>query len=329
VTEETLSTQQPGERILACCDYCGSSDGTYVSGELMDVEGQVYLPDSFKNEVFRLLRCANCQLTYLKSRPNSIDLPIYYSGEYKCFQDYSERGFVMSHLARLLAKGKLKEIEEYMPASNRLLLDYGAGSGTWMSLLRDCGANFDMVGTDISELGIKQLNKRGITGYVCDDTNLFEFIKPESVGVIHNFHVIEHVPSPAKMLQELYRALTPGGVLMGQTPNVSSFGNRAWGDLWNQWHVPRHFVLFNHDTLRRHAERAGFEVISIKSSISSATQWAQSSLLWLSRVRKRDYRSIEEPLYAPLIFAFLPIVVIEYIFSQTCHMDFVLRRPKS
>ena len=141
------------------------------------------------------------------------------------------------------------------------------------------------------------------------------------------FHVIEHVPSPKRVLSRLKEALVPGGVIVGQTPNCASYGCRFWGESWNQWHVPHHFVLFTHETLARHAASAGLEVVAISSSLSGATQWAQSGLrAWAAR-RHRPFLATAEPLYPPLILAAVPLTLLEMAFGHTCHMDFVLRRP--
>ena len=84
----------------------------------------------------------------------------------------------------------------------------------------------------------------------------------------------------------------------------------------------------DHQTLARHAEAAGFEVVRISSSLSGATQWALSGLAWWAAFQGRPFRSTHEPLYPPLILACLPIAALEALFSHTCHMDFVLRRPR-
>jgi SAM-dependent methyltransferase len=184
-----------------------------------------------------------------------------------------------------------------------------------------------MIGTDITAGPLAEIRGRGIEAYQCDETALQRHVQAGSVGVVHMFHVIEHVPNALRLLESVRDILVPGGVLIGQTPNVSSLGRRVWGDLWNQWHAPQHLVLFSHETLRRHAEKAGFEVLRISSSLSGATQWALSSLHAWARLRGRPFRHIHEPMYPPLILAAIPIALLEALFSHTCHVDFVFRKP--
>jgi SAM-dependent methyltransferase len=232
----------------------------------------------------------------------------------------------MRTLARLVARAKRRQIERLMPSGSRMLLDYGCGTGTWLSELRNAGCDVDMAGTDIFDGPLRSLREQGIRAFRCDETDLFDHVRPSSVGVVHLFHVIEHVPSPLRVLSRLREALVPGGVVIGQTPNVASYGCRFWGERWNQWHVPHHFVLFTHDTLARHAVRAGFEVVSVTNSLSGATQWAQSGLRAWSAFRRRPFLATSEPLYPVLILASLPLAMLETAFGHTCHMDFVLRR---
>jgi 2-polyprenyl-3-methyl-5-hydroxy-6-metoxy-1,4-benzoquinol methylase len=320
--------RRPLPRVSATCDYCGSSDTRPETGLLRDEEGQESLPEHFRAETFRFMRCVSCGLVYLRERPHLDDLDVYYGQDYKCFRSYSERGAILQYLAHTLARAKLREIQKLMPAGSNTLLDYGCGSGTWLNLLRQAGAppTLRMIGTDVTAGAIETARASGLEAYVCDEETLARHVEPGSVGVVYNFHVIEHVPSPKRMLERLRDVLAPGGILLGQTPNIASMGRKVWGNTWNQWHAPRHFVLFDHETLVRHAEAAGYEVLAVRNSLSGATQWAQSALSWLAQRGARPFRGIDEPLYAPLLLAFLPVVALESLFGRTCHMDFVLRK---
>jgi 2-polyprenyl-3-methyl-5-hydroxy-6-metoxy-1,4-benzoquinol methylase len=325
MTTAAEAARGPLPRETARCDHCGARESTPVTSRLPDAEAS-HLPEAFREERFQLVRCERCDLVYLRERPAARDLDVYYGDAYMCFESYEERGAIMRLLAARVARGKLKQIRQLMPPDADTLLDYGCGSGTWLAQIRDQGGSMRMIGVDITEGPLEQVRARGMEAHCCDENTLFEHVEPASVGVIHLFHVIEHLPSPSRVLARLHEALVPGGIILGQTPNVASLGRRFWGDLWNQWHVPRHFVLYSHETLHREAERAGFEVVSIRSSLSGATQWAHSALRWIALRRGREWRSIHEPLYAPAILAFLPLTVAECLLAHSCHMDFVLRR---
>lgn len=320
-------SRTPESRVRASCDYCGARSVTAVTGLLSDIESPEELPVAFQAEQFQIMRCTECGLHYLAERPTPNDLDLYYGDSYLCFESYDERGGIMKTLARVVAQGKLKQIRKLIPEHNRVLLDYGCGSGSWIDQIKKLDSTLTMIGMDVTAGPLEELKKRGIEAHCCDETNMFDFIAEESVGVIHLNHVIEHVPSPMRLLEALQRALVPGGVIIGQTPNVASWGCRFWGDYWTQWHAPRHLTLFSHLTLDRHATSAGLEVVSIKSSLSGATQWALSFLHWGASKSGKKFRSTHEPLYPPLILASLPIALLEQLFSYNCHMDFILRKP--
>jgi 2-polyprenyl-3-methyl-5-hydroxy-6-metoxy-1,4-benzoquinol methylase len=324
----TTAERLPRPLVTGSCDFCGSSEGEPLTGPLTDYELVDELPPAFRPLTFRFVRCAGCGLVYLRERPDGEDVGVYYPDTYKCFQSYDQRGWIMKKLALRVARGKLRQISKLMPEGNTTLLDYGCGSGTWLSILKDLGCAYRMIGVDIVEGPLGELRRRGMDAYQCDETTLTRHVPPGSVGVVHMFHVIEHLPRAGQTLKAIFDVLAPGGALVGQTPNVASLGRRVWGDLWNQWHAPQHLVLFSDDTLRRHAERAGFEVVKISSSISGATQWALAFLHKWARFWKRPYRHVHERMYPPLILASIPIAVLEKIFSRTCHMDFVLRKPR-
>ncbi len=319
----------PRPAVVAACDFCGSTRWTPNLGPMLDDEEVDALPPAFRALRFQLGRCDDCGLIYLPERPAAEDLDVYYPADYKCFQAYDSRGAIMRTLARIVARSKRRQIERLMPRGTRTLLDYGCGTGTWLTELRKAGCDLEMIGTDIFEAPLASLREQGIPAFRCDEDSLFEHVAPASVGVVHLFHVIEHVPSPRRVLTRLKEALVPGGVIVGQTPNCASCGCRVWGEHWNQWHVPHHFTVFTHDSLARHAAIAGLEVVSIASSLSGATQWAQSGLrVWAAR-RGRPFRATAEPLYPPLILAALPVALLEMAAGHTCHMDFVLRRPSA
>ena len=322
-----ISERLPRPLVTVACEFCGSAEGEPLTGPLTDHELADELPPAFRPLTFRFIRCAVCGLVYLRERPDVDDVAVYYPENYKCFQSYDERGFIMKKLALNVARAKLRQIARLMPTGNQTLLDYGCGSGTWLRLLKELGCTYRMIGTDITGGPLQELRRSGIEAYTCDETTLHRHVKPGSVGVVHFFHVIEHLPNAGRVLKSIREVLAPGGVLVGQTPNVASLGRRFWGDLWNQWHAPQHLVLFSDDTLKRHAEKAGFEVVRISSSISGATQWALSFLHRWARFRGRSFHHIHEPLYPPLILATLPIAMFEAVFARTCHMDFVLRKP--
>ena len=89
-------------------------------------------------------------------------------------------------------------------------------------------------------------------------------------------HVIEHVHDPAALLRESYRVLKPGGVMVVLTPNIESWGHARFGKNWFNLDPPRHLVLFSRKTLGKVAEREGFRISRLETTVR--TCWVYGSM---------------------------------------------------
>jgi SAM-dependent methyltransferase len=91
------------------------------------------------------------------------------------------------------------------------------------------------------------LTSEGVRFIDCDlcDTSLHDYFDVNTVDAVVSFHCFEHLHhSPKKLLQSTLEVLTPGGVLLIETPNavnllkrmkvLAGFTNYAsYGDYWN------------------------------------------------------------------------------------------------
>jgi 2-polyprenyl-3-methyl-5-hydroxy-6-metoxy-1,4-benzoquinol methylase len=75
------------------------------------------------------------------------------------------------------------------------------------------------------------------------------------------FHVIEHVADPARVVRRIADWLSPGGALVVETPNLDSWDARLFKERWwGGYHIPRHWTLFDANSLRRLFEGCGLKV---------------------------------------------------------------------
>ena len=314
-------------REVVPCPFCGGDDHVPATAPVPDGECHT-LPPPWKDLRFQMVRCTGCGLHYQRVRPRREDIGVFYSSEYDCYESLVERGFIVRTLAQLTARRLVRRIESLRPPECDVFLDFGCGSGTWMELFRSVDAPWRMIGTEISPELIEQVRALGFEGHVCDDSDLEQHIAPASVGVVHMNHVIEHVPRPLELLEKLREILVPGGIVIGQTPDQDCLERRLFGDFWVQWHLPRHLVIFDKEAMRRHAEKAGLEVVALESSPSGAVMWGASILKWWAHLRGRPYRVTREPLHPILMAAFAPLSFLQSNVANTSHMDFILRRPR-
>ncbi len=314
-------------REVVDCPFCGSASRRPVTAPVLDGECHS-LAEPWQSMRFQMVECADCGTLYQRVRPRREDIGQFYSSEYDCYESLVQRGPIVRTLAQITARQLVKKVERLRPPENDVFVDFGCGSGTWMELLASIDAPWKMVGTEISPDLIREVEALGFSGHVCDDSDIEKCFEPESVGIFHMNHVIEHVQSPLQLFRKLHDLLVPGGIVIGQTPDADCLERRIFGDHWVQWHLPRHLVIFDKVSMRKHAEAAGLEVVALDSSPSGAVMWGASTLKWWAERRGRPYRVTREPLHPYLMLLFAPFSFVQSKVANTSHMDFVLQRPR-
>jgi SAM-dependent methyltransferase len=285
------------------------------------------LEEPFGSLKFLFVRCKRCGTVYLQTRVTQKEVHRYYEGEYHCYKSYTERGLVFRMLSNMLLRSKLTFIRKHIPRGNNTILDYGCGSGTWLELIQQAKGPWRLIGTDIVPDQIAHVRSLGIEAHTCDENGISSHVVPASVGLIHMFHVIEHIPDPIHALRKLSLILAPGGYIFGQTPNIASWDRALFGPYWSQWHAPRHLTIYTPESLRRQATDAGLEVVAIRNSLVSATNWANSLLKVMTISRGKPYEPGKGAIYPFLTLAFLPLTMLQSIVSETSSIDFVFRKP--
>lgn len=104
-----------------------------------------------------------------------------------------------------------------------LALDVGCGRGEWLELLQDSG--FEATGVDLDEPMLAACRERGLSVHRADAIKYISSLPDASQILVSGFHIAEHLPF--EMLQTLveqaYRVLKPGGILILETPNPENF----------------------------------------------------------------------------------------------------------
>lgn len=281
------------------CFLCGSA-GTVLYGEMRDrsfgAPGQ-----------WSLRRCnqSGCGLIWLDPQPIEEDIgkayATYYThdqpapgasllrdGVYAVWKSYLGIRFGYQHgvgpawralLAPLaiLHPGGPDELDAaamYLraPIGPAKVLDVGCGSGVLLARMKSLG--WDAEGVELDPGGVTAARARGVRvhqGQLADAK-----FPDKCFDAVHSAHVIEHVYDPVTLLRECFRILKPGGKLVILTPNTGSWGHRKFGSAWLNLDPPRHLILFNQLTLRAAAERNGFVVERLDSTIRSA--WVYGAL---------------------------------------------------
>jgi len=145
------------------------------------------------------------------------------------------------------------------------LLEIGVGSG---SLLQDArNAGFQVTGCDLSRPICENVGRRlGVPIHCCAVSELPELA---SFDVVVMNHVLEHVPDPVGLLQEVRKHLAAGGVLHVAVPNIACLSAALPG--WASYE-PYHLTYFSSSTLRRALTTAGF-IIERELTHESFSGW--------------------------------------------------------
>jgi SAM-dependent methyltransferase len=85
---------------------------------------------------------------------------------------------------------------------------------------------------------------------------------PEATfDVVTMWDVIEHLTDPRGTLEQAYRLLKPGGLMVVHTIDIESLFARLMGTHW-PWLMEMHIYYFSRRTLRKMLEQCGFQVLS-------------------------------------------------------------------
>lgn len=144
------------------------------------------------------------------------------------------------------------------------LLEIGCGSGAALQLMQNRG--WHAIGLDFDEGAVEHAKSKGLDvrlGQLSAQT-----FSEESFDAVVMSHVIEHVPSPDKLLVECLKILKKEGILVALTPNVNSPGHKHYGRNWRAFETPRHLQIFTPKSLGNLADFVGFQIVDVFTTMN-------------------------------------------------------------
>ncbi len=230
------------------CPGCGSTNATplYVASDENWCRAEAFTQFYADHLHGPYVRCNQCGLWFVNPRPREADLTALihtndntgYLGEWH-WRSANDQ-LAARQLGRFVKGGRVLEL--------------GCGQGCLMMQL---SAGFEPVGVD---LGLGQLREtQRLTGrpVVAALAELLPFASG-SLDAVVAMHLIEHVLHPRLVLQEAFRVLKPGGVLILETPDAQSALARRKGAKW--WYLMSfHLTLWPRQTLLDALRETGFE----------------------------------------------------------------------
>ena len=244
---------------------------------------------------FEVERCRSCGVLFTSPQPE--DMAIYYPAQYHSHVDFSLTepptgglGGLKSKLRSLARthhfnygisshgiRGAIEWVVTW-PLRGRTegwfgslprhvkdgrVLDVGCGSGYWLATLQQLWA-WELWGVEPSPLACQIARKHGIAHVI--ESDLPQANLPENFfDVVRIWHVLEHASSPCQVLDEAYRVLKPGGLLIVGVPNAGSLMFKLFRAYWFHLDLPRHLFHFSKSVLVKVVREAKFYITSCVS----------------------------------------------------------------
>ncbi len=241
----------------ACCNLCGADDAierypsTVQQGESGDWRAFRCTHSGYGRH-YAIVQCQKCGLVYTDPRPNNHDIV-------DTYQSVEDPLYLEEREGRVLTfERHLRPLERLTgPPDGRLLLDVGCYTGVFVEIAGQHG--WDAWGLEPSQWAVAQAQARGLR--VAQGTLDTASLPEAHFDVVTMWDVIEHLTDPRGALDQVYRLLKPGGLLVAHTIDVDSLFARLMGPRW-PWLMEMHLYYFSQRSLRAMLEKCGFQVLS-------------------------------------------------------------------
>jgi SAM-dependent methyltransferase len=181
------------EEQVAQCDVCAGTDFLAVDRDA------------------NIVQCRSCGYRFVNPRPSQREIAAAYSNPH--FYD----GWLADDTGREQMWANRLRLVRQRVHGNRVL-DVGAGIGTFLAMARDQG--WQVAGTEVSTSALELARSRHgieLLNGQAEDLQL----PTSAFDVVTLWHVLEHVPSPSRLLRICHDALVPGGSIVIAVPNDS------------------------------------------------------------------------------------------------------------
>ncbi len=170
----------------------------------------------------------------------------------------------------LLAADTVGQLGSYVDLNGATVLDVGGGPGYFADALRSAGAKVFCVDVDAGEMA---LWGRTRTEGAIQASALRLPLRTGSVDLCFSSNVLEHVPDPVAMADEMVRVTRPGGtVFLSYTTWLSPWG----GHETSPWHyLGGHFAARRYERRRRHPPKNRYGETLYAVSAATAIRWAR------------------------------------------------------
>jgi len=264
-----LAAASPSVLALVRCPLCGENDAEPVAvGRDFDHDT---LPDSLL-----AVRCGKCGLVYLNPAPVPEVRDRLYPAAYFASPELAAD---RRRASRAAARAAM-ECCRGLPESARLL-ELAYGDSLHLEILHRMAPPTWTFGALTPHSALAGLAREaGFPVHIGTAAHLSGNSRPYDCVLL--LHALEHCASPVRELQSLSALLAPGGRIVIVAHNADSAASHAFqGRHWAGYDFPRHAALFGPSSLRRLAEKAGYDLDQLRM-VSFSRTWTRSAATFLS-----------------------------------------------
>ncbi|MBM3426894.1 MAG: class I SAM-dependent methyltransferase, partial [Bacteroidetes bacterium] len=215
-----------------------------------------HTPPSFSPNSGSRIPCSSCNVcwTYL---PETIDAAALYRDEVYAVVD--NRKSIFEKIIFSESRAILKQAKKLLRQAH-LLLDFGSGKGQFLAVAKTLGWQGLGIETEAAR-GEFAREKYGVDVQIAYYQN--GLVGKSPVDLISLNHVLEHLPEPISLLQELVKHnLSKGGLLYLEVPRADSWQAQIAGDAWMHWDIPKHLSHWTEPVLTTQLEALGFSKVA-------------------------------------------------------------------
>lgn len=266
---------------------------------------------SQKPEDFSILLCQKCQIrwTYI---PKDIDADLLYEDEVYAVVDNRES--IFEKIIFREAKRVLDRAENILGESHKRVLDFGCGKGQFLAEAKKLG--WSGIGLETA----KDRAKFAVDKYHVEVIQEFYSkgqIKSGEFDLISLNHVLEHLPEPVSLVDELLESnLAKGGLLYIEVPRADSWQAKIAGKNWIHWDIPKHLTHWTESGLINKFQGLGYKKVGEKSfSIHLGVLGMLQSLFTLFGYRKHLILSLKKKKTVGLMIGVGLLIPFAFLFE--------------
>jgi len=328
--DSQLITAEPG------CAHCTGTDDDFLWA------GREHEYEDTTDETFPFVRCSSCGVVRLDPRPGVSELPRIYPADYYAYNLVAKRdvrdGLTDRMKMLMYQRRVVAQIRRLAKNGPIRILDVGCGDGRLLDWYASSsvGSRLETHGIEMNESAATTARQRGhrvVTGRFEVDQEL----ERHSFDLVLASHVIEHVDDPVRFATRAAELLKPGGLFVIATPNWNSVEAKRLREHWGGNHFPRHWTLYDEQSVEKLASLVGLTVERIEYQ-PNPIFWVWSCHSWLkdrfprSPWPDRLFPPIE--IFAPSLRSFVLLtfftaldVVLRGLTGKTASMSVEMRQP--